>query len=141
MIPGWKRFPGADSIDQRCTNSRKIQATFRWLAAVFFIIAGAMHFVRPVPYRQIIPPAFPMPALLVAISGVCEIAGGAGLLIPRLRRSASIGLILLLIAVFPANIYMALHPDAIPGLHVPSALLWLRLPMQFVLIAWVWWVG
>jgi uncharacterized membrane protein len=102
--------------ERRPTNSRS-RTAFRWLGALFFIVAGIMHFVTPVPYRQIIPPGFPSPALLVVISGICEIAGGAGLLVPRLRRAAAIGLILLLIAVYPANIYMVHHPDAITGIH------------------------
>jgi uncharacterized membrane protein len=107
--------------DRPRTSSFKAVLVFRWLAAGFFIVAGTMHFVTPAEYRQIIPPSLPMPALLVAISGVAEIAGGAGLLIRRLRRLASIGLILLLIAVFPANIYMVAYPAAIHPLHISAA--------------------
>jgi len=78
-----------------------------------------------------------MPGLLVVISGICEVAGGAALLIRPLRRAAGWGLIALLIAVFPANIYMACHPDQI-DLHIEPWLLWLRLPLQAVLVGWVW---
>lgn len=108
------------------------------LTGLFFIFAGLNHFREPGLYVKIIPPHFPDPALLVWISGWLEIAGGASLLVPSLRRVAAWSLIALLIAVFPANIYMALYPHAIGGLHIPAWLLWLRLPLQFVLIAWIW---
>jgi uncharacterized membrane protein len=75
---------------------------------------------------------------LVAISGVCEIAGGLGLLVRPLRRAAGWGLIALLIAVFPANIYMALAPNESADGRFAGWMLWLRLPLQAVLIAWVW---
>src|SRR5438067_429708 len=88
----------------------------RWLAAAFFVGAGVNHFVKPAFYASIVPPAFPAPAAMVAISGVCEIAGGLGLLVPALRRAAGYGLIALLIAVFPANVYMAVSPERIPDL-------------------------
>jgi uncharacterized membrane protein len=110
----------------------------RLLAALFFIVAGANHFIHPDFYRKIIPPHFPDPSFLVVISGAAEIAGGVGLLISPLRKAAGCGLIALLIAVFPANIYMALYPGSIPDLHFAPALLWLRLPLQVVFIAWVW---
>ena len=97
-----------------------------------------MHFVAPGKYLRIIPPGFPSPAMLVAISGIAEMIGGAGLLIRPLRRAAGFGLIALLIAVFPANIYMALHPERFADLHLAAWLLWARLPLQVVLIAWVW---
>lgn len=110
----------------------------RHICAGFFILAGANHFVSPVFYEQIIPPGFPNPKLLVVISGIAEIAGGAGLLAPRLRRVAGWGLIALLIAVFPANVYMAVYPERIEGLTLPTPLLWARLPLQGVLGWWVW---
>ena len=109
----------------------------RWLAILGFILAGLNHFRHPDFYRSIIPPGFPSPAALVAISGIAEIAGGVGLAIPRLRRAAGWGLIALLVAVFPANLYMALDPDRFAGLHVAPSLLWLRLPLQAVFIWWV----
>ena len=88
--------------------------TLRTLAAIGFVGAGANHFRNPGFYRQIIPPVFPAPHALVAISGMCEIVGGLGLLIPPLRATARWGLIALLIAVFPANLYMALAPERTP---------------------------
>jgi|SRR5580700_975293 uncharacterized membrane protein len=113
----------------------------RIIAALFFIGAGINHFLKPQFYRQIIPPLFPARSLLVVLSGVCEIAGGAGLLIPPLRRPAAWGLIVLLCAVFPANVYMATSPRLSPARDFPHWLLWARLPLQLVIIAWVWFVG
>lgn len=108
------------------------------LIAVGFVAAGVLHFLRPGTYVRIIPPFLPYPLALVYISGVAEILGGIGVLIPSLRTWAGIGLIALLIAVFPANLYMALSP-ARAAMGVDPLLLWLRLPLQVVLIAWVWW--
>ena len=108
------------------------------LIGVGFVAAGVLHFLRPEPYVRIIPPFLPYPLALVYISGVAEILGGIGVLIPSLRASARIGLIALLIAVFPANLYMALSPER-AGLGIDPLWLWLRLPLQVVLIAWVWW--
>ncbi len=114
---------------------------FRILIAIAFMGAGAAHFLRTDLFVRIVPPMFPQPRALVFISGVCEIAGGLGLLIPRLRRPAAWGLIALLIGVFPANIYMAVHADRFADLKLPPVFLWLRLPLQPVFIAAVWWVG
>jgi uncharacterized membrane protein len=113
----------------------------RAATSLFFIGAGVNHFIMPAAYQRIIPPKFPSPALLVALSGIFEIAGGLGLLARPLRHAAGWGLIALLIAVFPANVYMALAPGKIPDHHVGRWLLWLRLPMQGVLIAWVWFIA
>jgi uncharacterized membrane protein len=109
----------------------------RGLVALFFVCAGIGHFLKPEFYVQIVPPDFPSPKILVMVSGVCEIAGGVGLLIPWLRKFAGGGLIALLIAVFPANIYMALHPERF---GFAPWLLWARLPMQLVIGAWIWFV-
>ena len=116
----------------------KLTPILRVLAAIFFIVAGTFHFLRPELYLQIVPPYFPSPALLVAISGVAEIAGGIGLLISPLRYAAGWGLIALLIAVFPANIYMLQHPG---NFQVATWILWARLPFQGVFILWVWFVA
>ena len=123
------------------SRTRRSRQLLRWLAAAAFVAAGTNHFVKPRFYQSIVPPRFPNPALLVAISGVCEIAGGVGLLVRPLRRPAGWGLIALLIAVFPANIYMALFPNRIPGLHISRWILWLRLPLQPIFIAWIAWVA
>ncbi len=110
----------------------------RHTGAWFFILAGLNHFRSPGFYEQIIPPGFPNPRFLVVISGIAEIVGGAGLLVSRFRRVAGWGLIALLIAVFPANVYMAIYPESIEGLTLPTPLLWARLPLQGVLGWWVW---
>jgi uncharacterized membrane protein len=112
-----------------------MRTVLRGLAAAFFVVAGTFHFLKPEMYLQIMPPYFPAPQLLVAVSGVAEIAGGIGLLIHPLRRAAAWGLIALLIAVFPANIYMLQHPGQF---HFAPWILWARLPLQAVFIAWVW---
>jgi uncharacterized membrane protein len=115
-----------------------IRTILRWLAAIFFIVAGTFHFVKPDMYLQIMPPYFPDPQLLVAVSGLAEIAGGCGVVIPPLRRVAGWGLIALLIAVFPANIYMLQNHEQF---HIAPWILWARLPLQIVMGAWVWYVA
>ncbi|MEW5928546.1 MAG: hypothetical protein AB1941_13845 [Gemmatimonadota bacterium] len=105
--------------------------------ALLFTAAGVLHFLSAEAYLRIVPPFFPNPHLLVLLSGGFEIAGGLGLLAPRLRRAAGTGLVLLLAAVFPANLYMALDPEGAGG-GIAPALLWLRLPLQPLLAWWVW---
>lgn len=104
---------------------------------LLFIAAGANHFRDPKFYENIMPPYLPWHRGLVIISGIAEIILGIGLLVPRTSRFAAWGLILLLIAVFPANIHMASNPGLY--LTVPSAFLWLRLPLQICLILWAYW--
>ena len=118
-------------------DSRVLREFFRWLAAVLFIVAGINHFLHPHFYERIVPPGFPSPQFLVLVSGLAEIAGGLGVLMGRLRRRAGWGLLVLLILIFPANIYMALHPQRF---EISPWILWTRLPLQVVLMAWVWWV-
>lgn len=105
-----------------------------WLVGLFFIGAGAYHFARPAPYLAMMPPWLPRPGLLVAVSGLAEIAGGIGMLIGRFRRMAAWGLIALLVAVFPANLHVAVH--GWPGTDFPGWVLWIRLPFQ-VLFIWL----
>ena len=78
----------------------------RTTLALFFVAAGTLHFVVPAYYQAIVPSYLPSPATLVAVSGAAEIAGGAGLLVPRLRQAAGVGLIVLLVLVLPANVAM-----------------------------------
>ncbi|GAC1355500.1 MAG: hypothetical protein NVS4B8_09520 [Herpetosiphon sp.] len=108
--------------------------------AVLMIGTGVLHLVMPLPFAAIVPAYLPAHLLIVYISGVAEIMGGAGLLVPATRSAAAWGLILLYIAVFPANIDMAIHNTPLGGNHYP-VLLWLRLPFQILLIAWAWWCG
>ncbi len=101
----------------------------------FFVFAGVMHFVIPRQYVAIVPDYLPAKRELVVASGVAEIAGGLGVMHPRTRRAASWWSVVTLIAVFPANLQMALHPDryTIPG---GRAALYGRLPVQLLFIAW-----
>lgn len=108
-------------------------------AALLFISAGVLHFRIPGPYAKIVPPFLPWPLAIVYISGCAEIAGGIGLLIPKLRQFAAWGLVVLLVAVFPANIYMAMGQIQVTADPLPSWVLWARLPLQFLLIWWVLW--
>ncbi|HVE12509.1 MAG TPA: DoxX family protein [Elusimicrobiota bacterium] len=106
--------------------------------AAFFVAAGTAHFVNPGFYLRFMPPYLPRPLLLVYVSGFFEIAGGVGVLIPRLRRAAAWGLVALLIAVLPANVQMLVDDFARVG-ALGKALLLLRLPFQLVFIRWVLW--
>lgn len=119
-------------------NSRVV---FRWLLAVFFIAAGANHFRDPAFYLSGIPSRLPRHRTLIALSGGAEILGGIGVLVPRVRRAAGWGLIALLIAVFPANVSMALRNVQPPRRNVDEWVLWVRLPLQAVLIAWAWYTA
>ncbi|MCW2992400.1 MAG: hypothetical protein JWM73_2994 [Solirubrobacterales bacterium] len=107
----------------------------RRLCGPFFVFAGAMHFIKPRFYDAIMPPWLPRHRQLVYASGVAEAVGGAGLMTP-LREPAGWWLIATLVAVFPANVHMALHPEdyRVPG---GRAALLARLPVQLVFIAWV----
>ena len=102
----------------------------------FFLFAGTMHFLKPRPYVAIVPDALPRKREIVFASGVAELAGGAGVLVPRTRRLAGWWLIATLLAIFPANVNMAVNAERYR--LVPEPLLWLRLPLQGALIAWVW---
>ena len=115
---------------------RVLKTSLRLLLAVVMIIAGALHFLAPVPYARIVPAALPAPLALVYLSGFFEILGGLGLLVAATRRWAAWGLVALYVAVFPANVNMAVHHIGFDG---PPWVLWARLPLQGVLIAWAWW--
>lgn len=103
--------------------------------ALLFVGAGALHFGHPETYLRIMPPALPAPRLLVLLSGAAEVAGGLGLLLPATRRLAAWGLLALLVAVFPANVYML---KLAGELHLPAWVLWARLPLQPLLMWAVW---
>ena len=102
--------------------------------AIFFIYFGIDHFINPDFYLSIMPPSFPLHHEAVYISGLFEIIGGMGLLIYRFRKIAGWGLFALLIAVYPANIYMAVTPSAFPD--IPIFILYLRLGLQFIFLYW-----
>jgi len=114
--------------------------TFRGIMAVAIIIVGIVHFLVPEPFIKIVPDALPYPAALVYISGFFEILGGIGLLIPAVSQAAAWGLVLLYIAVYPANINMAVNHIQIENVPQGTWFQVIRLPFQFVLIAWAWWL-
>ncbi len=108
----------------------------RLLFGLTFLGAGVAHFALNRSFLSIVPDYLPDPRALVRISGLAEFAGGLGVLLPPTRRPAAWGLFLLLIAVFPANLWMAQHPERFPS--IPPWLLWCRLPLQIPLLAWAW---
>lgn len=115
-----------------------MKRSLKWLFGSFFILAGINHFVQTDFYVRIMPPYLRWHLELVYLSGLLEMLLGAMLLIPKFTVLAAWGLIALLIAVFPANIHMALNSDQSPSM--PPLALWLRLPLQGVLIAWAYWL-
>jgi len=116
---------------------RRIKFTLKYLFAVFFVLAGLNHFKNQEFYMRMMPPYLPWHLFLVYLSGFVEIALGVLLLVPKLKRLAAWGLVGLLLAIFPANIHMAVHADQFP--EFSAAMLWARLPLQAVLIAWAYW--
>ncbi|MGF1468528.1 MAG: MauE/DoxX family redox-associated membrane protein [Sandaracinaceae bacterium] len=108
--------------------------------AALYIAAGVNHFVNPDFYLSIMPPYLPWHDALVALSGVAEVICGVGLLIPRTRAPAAWATIALLVAVFPANLHMAIADVPMGSPPQSTGLLrWIRLPVQLVLVAWAWW--
>jgi uncharacterized membrane protein len=108
-----------------------------------FTLAGALHFIRPRAYEAIMPPYVPHHREAILVSGAAEIAGGLAVLSPRTRKFGRWWLLALLLAVFPANVQMAIHPEqvaerGVAADRIPAFLLWLRLPLQAVFMAWVW---
>jgi uncharacterized membrane protein len=116
---------------------RTLKLTLKYLLALFFILAGINHFINAEFYMRAMPPYVPWHLTLVYLSGLIEIALGLMVLIPKLTSLAGWGLIALLIAVFPANVYMAAHPHLFP--EISPIALWVRLPLQGVLMAWSYW--
>jgi uncharacterized membrane protein len=118
------------------------RAVLRSVVAVTMIGIGAMHFAVPAPFERIVPAWLPAPLVLVWVSGFFEMLGGAGLLVPRARRAAGLGLVVLFLAVFPANVNQAVNHLSFDGVTpIPPAILWLRLPFQAVFIAVALWVS
>jgi uncharacterized membrane protein len=108
------------------------------LVFAWFSIGGAGHFLAPAFFMKIVPPGLPYRLEAVYISGLFELLGAAALLVPALRRMAGIGLIALTVAVTPANVYMWANPGLFPA--IPEILLGLRLVLQALLLAAIWWV-
>lgn len=110
----------------------------RTALGLVFVLAGLLHFARPKPYEQMMPPWIPLHREAVLVSGVGEVIGGAALLDRRTARFGFCWLAALLVAVFPANVYMATDPEEVPWVarrRLPRILLWARLPLQPLMIA------
>ncbi len=108
-----------------------------FILAAFFTVAGANHFISPATYLPMMPDLLPWPLALIYLSGLAEMAGGISLLFPKFRLLAGWGLIALLIAVFPANIHMLVNDVPLAGHQVPRWILWARLPLQPIMMAWI----
>lgn len=119
------------------TTLYKIKNPARYVFGAGFILQGINHFLNYSFHVSIMPPYLPYPGELVILSGIAEIGLGALLFFPRWQRAAAWGLIALLIAVFPANIHMALNANLYP--NIPASVLWARLPFQFLFIAMAYW--
>lgn len=107
------------------------------LQSLLYIAAGLNHFINPDFYLRMMPPYVPWPTFLHLTAGALEVLGGALLLFPPLRHWAAWGLVLLLLAVYPANLHVAFNHHLYP--EIPLLFHWIRLPLQFLLIAWAWW--
>jgi uncharacterized membrane protein len=108
----------------------------RALTGATFAAAGLLHFAKPRVYESIMPDYLPAHRELVLASGLAELAGGAGLLADRTARPAGWWLIATMVAVFPANVHMALHPER--HRRIPPWALWVRLPLQAAIVAQIW---
>jgi uncharacterized membrane protein len=109
----------------------------RQLVGPFFVFAGVMHFVIPRTYKKIVPPWVPAHEAMVYASGVAEIAGGVGMMVPARRRLAGRWLIATMVGVFPANLHMAMNAEDYPAVPGGAVSLWARLPFQGVFVAWI----
>jgi uncharacterized membrane protein len=111
-----------------------------YVMSAFYVFAGVNHFRDPGFYLPMMPPYLPWHAALVALSGVAEIGLGLALLVPAWRRFAAWGVMALLVAVFPANLHIALHDVPIGGRTEGLGIWnWVRLPFQLPLLVWAWW--
>jgi len=125
ILIGWFEFPAS-----------RVKTFLLILLSLFFTYAGIDHLVSPDFYVSIMPPWIPWHLELVYISGVFEVMGGVGVLMPRFRAMAGAGLVALLIAVYPANLHMAFNPHLFPS--IPLAALYVRLALQFLAFYWAW---
>ena len=116
-------------------------STHRIIIAGIFLLMGLFHFIRPELFIKVMPDYVPWHKAMVYISGVAELLGGAGILIDEVRIAAGYELIIMLFAVFPANIDMAYKAFQEYGLTFKTWVLILRLPLQFVLMYWIYWAA
>ena len=115
----------------------RLRITGLFFLILLFLLAGLNHFNNPNFYVSIMPPYLPLHSELSYITGFFEILGAIGLLFAQTRKIAGYGLLILLILIFPANIHMAIHPDYFPDYS--RLTIYLRLPLQFIFMAWVYW--
>ena len=118
---------------------KRYKVIFQIILAVGMIVVGALHFTSPEGFEKIVPDYLPYHLALVYTSGFLEVLGGVGLLIPRVSHYAAWLLVILYIAVFPANLYQAVNNIPVASLPHDPPLIWLRLPFQTLLVAWAWW--
>ena len=118
-----------------------IRTVVRIVTGVIFVLTGALHFVRPGFYVPIMPPWFAAPLFWVLLSGVLEILGGVGLFLRRYRRPAAYGLALLMVAFLPVHLQMLFDPASVGVQGLSAYLLFWRLALQFVLIAFFVWLA
>ncbi|MDD4976949.1 MAG: DoxX family protein [Bacteriovorax sp.] len=124
-------------IDKMETHNEKILKKIAlYSTVIFFVVAGVRHFMIPEFYMLMMPNYLPIPLTLIYLSGFFQIVGGIGLMIPRTRVFSAWGLMALLLAVLPANVYLWTHHIHLPEHYDPSWYLMLRIPLQFLLIAW-----
>ncbi|MBY0231412.1 MAG: DoxX family protein [Gemmataceae bacterium] len=116
-----------------------VKLVMRWLLALLLLAAGVLHFVRADVFLRAMPAYLPWHRELVLLSGAAEFLLGILLLVPRVSRPAAWGVVALFVAVFPANVHMALNPDLFPA--IPPWVLWLRVPLQVPLVLWAWWLA
>ncbi len=114
-----------------------VKQILKYLLAISFVLAGINHFLNPAFYLRMMPPYFPAHSFLIYLSGFLEIALGILLVVPRFTRRAAFGMIALLIAVYPANFYMAQNPELFS--EFSPWMIRLRLPLQFIIILWAHW--
>ncbi len=124
-------------ISRIAAGNVRAMRILRRLVGPFFVVAGALHFVVPRTYKRIIPEWVPTPEAMVYASGVAEIAGGVGMMVPARRRLAGWWLMATMAGVFPANLHMALNAEDYPQVPGGAVSLWARLPFQGVFIAWI----
>ncbi len=130
-------------LPSRMSTPRRLSLRLlaRWLLAFSFVIAGTIHFFRPDLYLPLMPEVLPAKRFWIFFTGVAEIAGGVGLLVPALRRAATVGIILMLLGFLWVHVDLLFRPATFGGEPIPRWILWARVPFQFVLAAWAWWVG
>lgn len=133
----WGLFFGAAKLGFSPIRTAKDNA--RMATGLTFIFTGATHFLMSGKFMEMMPPFIPAPLLMIYTSGFFEMLGGVGLIFPATKCPAAYGLVALLIAVFPANIYVAYNNVQLGGFMNYSFYQWLRLPLQIILIGWTLW--